>query len=65
MSLVIRVPGPLDLRVNQSQASIGLVLGNGKVILVTQQLTVLEDEGEELQLGFRETGAKVLGSHGL
>jgi hypothetical protein len=36
MSLVIGVPGPLDLRLDPSQAGIRLVLGNGQVILVAQ-----------------------------
>jgi hypothetical protein len=60
---LIKVPGALDLWFDQSQAGIRPVLGNGQVILVAQQLTVLEDKRETLKLGLREAGANVLGSH--
>lgn len=48
---------------NLRQAGIGEVLGDGQGILVAQQLTVAEDEGEALGLGLIEPGAEVLGSH--
>ena len=48
---------------NLRQAGIGEVLGHGQGVLVAQQLTVAEDEGEALGLGLIEPGAEVLGSH--
>ncbi len=48
---------------NLRQTGIGEVLGHGQGILVTQQLTVTEDEGEALGLGLTEPGAEVLGGH--
>jgi hypothetical protein len=49
---------------NLRQPGIGEVLGHGQGVLVTQQFTVAEDEGEPLGMGLVEAGAEVLGGHG-
>ena len=48
---------------NLRQPGIGEVLGHGQGVLVTQQLTVAEDEGEPLGMGLVEAGAEGLGGH--
>ena len=48
---------------NLRKPGIGEVLGHGQGVLVTQQFTVAEDEGEPLGMGLVEAGAEGLGGH--